>query len=418
MRQSSLFSKTRKDVPADEQSRNAELLIRAGFIHKEFSGAYSFLPLGRRVLENVIGIIREEMHTLGAQELSLTALQESAPWEASGRWSDEAMDVWFKTQLKNGGVLGLAPTHEEAITRLMSQHVSSHKDLPLSAYQFQTKFRNEVRARSGLLRTREFLMKDLYSFGKNQEELDAFYEEAKKTYVRIFDRLGIGASTVVTFASGGAFSKYSHEFQTLCASGEDTIYVDKAKNIAVNKEVFTDDVLVELGLEKSALEECRAIEVGNIFKLGTRFSEAEGLTFKDENGGEQFVVMGSYGIGPARVMATVVELLADEKGMVWPEAIAPYRVHLLVLGANEDARAKADELYATLRHAGVEVLYDDREASAGEKFADADLMGLPWRMVVSEKSLAAGGVELRARTSTEASIVPFEGVIERMNYVG
>jgi len=418
MRQTSLFSKTRKDAPADEQARNAELLVRAGFVHKECSGVFSFLPLGRRVLERIIHIIREEMFVLGAQELSLTTLQEPAVWEASGRWSDEAIDVWFKTKLKNGGELGLATTHEEAIARLMSQHVSSHKDLPFAAYQFQTKFRNETRARSGLLRTRKLIMKYLYSFEKSKEDIDTFYEEAKTAYGRIFEKLGIGEQTVLTFASGGAFSKYSHEFQTLCESGEDTIYVDRAKKIAVNKEVFTDDVLEELGLNKADMEECRAIEVGNIFKLGTRFSEAEGLTYKAEDGSVQRVVMGSYGIGPARVMATIVELFADDKGLVWPESVAPFRVHLLVLGASDDVRVKADALYDTLRHTGVEVLYDDRDASAGEKFADADLMGMPWRMVVSEKSLAGGGVELKARTSGDAEIVAMDAVLARMNYVG
>ena len=417
MRQSSLFSKTRKTSPADEESRNADLLVRAGFIHKESAGLFSFLPLGRRVLERVVGVIREEMNSLGSQELSLTALQESASWDASGRWSDEAMDVWFKTELKNGGTLGLAPTHEEPIARLMAQHVQSYKDLPFSAYQFQTKFRNETRARSGLLRTREFLMKDLYSFSKNQDELDAFYEEVKAAYKRIFQRVGLGDVTMLTFASGGAFSKFSHEFQALTPAGEDTIYVSKEKGIAVNKEVYTDDVLAELELDKGSLEECRAIEIGNIFKLGTRFAEAEGLTYTAEDGNKQFVVMGSYGIGPARVMATVVEVLADERGMVWPDAIAPFRAHLLVLGANAETRTQADTVYNALRHAGVEVLYDDREASAGEKFADADLMGLPWRVVVSDKSLAAGGVELKARTSTESEIVSLDTIPERLNYV-
>src|SRR3989338_104471 len=318
MRCSQLFTKTSRETPRDEESRNATLLIRGGFIAKEMAGVYVFLPLGLRVLNKVIAIIREEINALGGQEVYLSALQNPAVWQATDRWDDKAVDVWFKTKLLNGNELGLGFTHEEPLTKLMSQYITSYKDLPKFVYQFQTKFRNEVRAKAGLLRTREFVMKDLYSFTADQDGLDQFYERAKQAYVSIFERIGIGQETFVTFASGGGFSKYSHEFQTVCPSGEDTIYVDYKKRIAVNKEVLTDEVLSELNLDRKQLEEVKAIEVENIFKLGTRFSQALGLLYRDATGAQQPVVMGSYGIGPARVMATVAELTSDENGLRWP----------------------------------------------------------------------------------------------------
>jgi prolyl-tRNA synthetase len=401
MRQSHLFTKTRKEAPKDEVSKNAELLIRAGYVHKEMAGVYSYLPLGLRVLNKINGIIREEMNAIGGQELLLTALQSPEVWEKTDRWSDELVDNWFKTELKNGSKLGLGFTHEEPITNLMRQHISSYKDLPVYAYQIQTKFRNETRAKSGIMRGREFLMKDLYSFSASEEDLDVFYEKAKVAYKNIFERVGLGDRTFMTFASGGIFSKYSHEFQTLSDAGEDTIHLSREKNIAVNKEVFTDEVLGDLGLKKDELEEATAIEVGNIFKLGTRFSEALGLKFRDENGEEKPVVMGSYGIGPGRLMGVVVETLSDARGIVWPESIAPFAVHLVEIRAKKEA----DELYEKLTSRGVEVLYDDREASAGEKFASSDLLGIPYRVVVSEKTIAAGKFELKERKSGEVRMV-------------
>lgn len=400
MRQSQLFTKTRREAPADEVSKNAQLLIRAGFVHKEMAGVYAFLPLGLRTLNKVIGIIREEMNAIGGQELSLTALQDPAVWEKTGRWSDEAIDVWFKTQLKSGSEIGLGTTHEEPLTDLMRNHISSYKDLPKYAYQFQTKFRNELRAKSGIMRSREFIMKDLYSFSRTEEEFRKFYEACAEAYLRVFARVGLGEKTYRTFASGGSFSKFSDEFQTVCEAGEDTIYIHEGRKLAVNKEVYDDATLSELGLRKEDLREERAIEVGNIFPLGTRFSGALGLNYKDEEGKEVPVVMGSYGIGPARVMGTVVELLSDDKGMVWPASIAPFRVHLVELSAgNEEVRKEAEEVYRQLTEAGVEVLWDDRDARAGEKFADSDLIGIPLRVVVSQKSLAEGAFECVERHS-------------------
>jgi len=409
MRQSQLFTKTRKDAPKDEVSKNAQLLIRAGYIHKEMAGVYAFLPLGLRVFNNIVAIIRQEMNAIGGQELSMTALQDPNVWKATGRWSDEAIDVWFKTNLKSGGELGLGTTHEEPITALMTEYISSYKNLPSAVYQFQTKFRNELRAKSGIMRTREFVMKDMYSFSRSEEEFRKFYEVAAAAYTKVFARVGLGDATYRTFASGGSFSKFSDEFQTVSDAGEDTIYVHEGKKIAVNKEVYTDDILAELGLKKEELVEKKAIEVGNIFPLATRFSEALKLTYKDETGKDQLVIMGCYGIGPARVMGTVAELLSDDKGLVWPAEIAPYAVHLIELSnGNKDVANEAGEIYKELTSAGIEVLWDDREARAGEKFADSDLLGIPLRIVVSEKTLAEGKFECvyRASGKTEHKSLP------------
>ncbi|MBI2046225.1 MAG: prolyl-tRNA synthetase [Parcubacteria group bacterium] len=404
MKQSSLFIKTRKQAPADEVSKNARLLIRAGFIHKEAAGVYSYLPLGLRVLERINTIIREEMAGLGAEEAAFTTLQNPETWKKSGRWE---LPVWFKTALNDGGELGLGWTHEEAVTALMKNHVSSYKDLPRKIFQIHTKFRNEERAKSGLLRGREFLMKDLYSFHTTEEDLDAFYEKAKEAYRQIFERVGIGGETHVTLSSGGDFSPYSHEFQTLSPAGEDTIYLSREKNIAINQEIYTEKTRASLGLSSDELTEETAIEVGNIFKLGTRFSAPLGLMYKDAKGESQPVIMGSYGIGPGRIMGTIAELFSDERGLVWPEAVAPFSVHLLRIGNTDAVIETADALYRHIAEKGERVLFDDREdASAGEKFADSDLFGIPLRLVVSEKSLSAGGIEVKKRNENESRVIP------------
>ncbi len=414
MRQSQLFTKTKREDPKDEVSKNAKLLLRAGFVHKEMAGVYSYLPLGLKTLRKIEQIIREEMNAIGGQEITLTALQEKELWDKTNRWDDAVVDNWFKTKLKNDTELGLGFTHEEPMTRLMKEHVSSYRDLPKSLYQFQTKFRNETRAKSGIMRTREFIMKDLYSFCRDQAEHDAFYEKAKQAYVNIFNRVGLGDLTYLTFASGGVFSKYSHEFQTLTEAGEDIIYVSAEKKIAINKEVYNDEVLANLGVSKDELTERKAVEVGNIFTLGTRFSDALELTYADESDAQQSVFMGSYGIGPARVMGTIVEALSDEKGIIWPESVAPFRVHLLALGESEQVKKESEQLYSDLVLAGVEVIFDDRAGlSAGEKFADADLLGMPYRVVVSERSLEAGGAEMKKRAdSGKGEIIALASVID------
>ncbi len=398
MLQSKLFTKTKKEAPKDEVSKNAILLSRAGFIHKEMSGAYSLLPLGVKVMQKIMKVIAEEINAIGGQELFLTSLQEKEVWEKTNRWDDKVVDNWFKTKLKNDTEVGLAFTHEEPLTNLMKEYVSSYRDLPFSAYQFQTKFRNETRAKSGIMRTREFIMKDLYSFSKDEKEHQDFYEKAKEAYTKIFTRLGLGDKTYTTFASGGTFSKYSHEFQTLTDAGEDVIYVDKDKKIAVNKEVYNDEVLSDLGLNKSDLVEEKAVEVGNIFSLGTRFSESFDLTYLDEKGEKKLVVMGSYGIGPARLMGTIAEVLSDEKGLIWPTTVAPFAVHLISLGAKgSKTEEETKNLYRQLQERKIEVLYDDRDVRAGEKFADSDLIGIPLRVVISDKTMAEGKVEVKSR---------------------
>lgn len=415
MRYSQMIGKTKKDTPKDEESISAQLLLRGGFIHKEIAGVYTYLPLGLKVLNKIVQIIREEMIAIDGQEMSLTALQNPEIWKKTGRYDDEIVDIWFKTKFKNGTETCLAITHEEPLTNLMTQQIESYKDLPLYAFQFQTKFRNEIRAKGGLLRVREFLMKDLYSFDKTKEDHEKYYERAKQAYIKIWGRLGIGDDTYVTFASGGSFSKFSHEFQTVCETGEDTIYLDRKQKIAINKEVFDEEVLSELGIDKNDLEEVRAIEVGNIFPLGTKFSDALDLYYTDENGEKKPVIMGSYGIGPGRVMATIVELKHDDKGIIWPENIAPYKVMLVGLNLeDEDVKKQAEETYEKLKSQNVEVLYDDRlDTTAGQKFADSDLLGIPYRAVVSQKT--GGKVELKRRYEDKLEIVSIEELIKRLS---
>lgn len=405
MRQSALFTKSQKSFPADEEARGSKFLVRAGFIHKAMAGVYEYLPLGFRVLKKIEQIIRDEMNAVGGQELILTSLQEKQVWEKTGRWSDKEMDVWFKTKLKSDAELGLAATHEEPITAMMKNFISSYRDLPVLTYQFQTKFRNELRAKSGILRTREFLMKDLYSFAKDQREHDRIYEDVKEAYFRIFAKVGLGDKTFMTFASGGSFSKYSHEFQVLAEVGEDVIYLDKKKKVAVNKEVLSEEVLKDLGLKKENLEEARATEVGNIFSLGTRFSDAFGLDFVDETGKKHPVVMGSYGIGPGRVMGVIAEVFSDDKGLNWPLEVAPFKIHLLELEGGDGGKT-----YQDLQEAGLPVLYDDRKISAGEKFAEADLLGIPYRAVVSKKT--AGKVEMKKRGEDTVSLVSKDDLLK------
>jgi prolyl-tRNA synthetase len=409
MLQSRLFTKTRKDAPKDEVARNAELLIRGGYIHKEMAGVYSYLPLGLKVLKRIENLVREEMDGIGGTEMRTSVLQNKEVWEKSGRWDDGVVDNWFKADLKNGGEVGLSFTNEEAYSSLLTQYISSYKDLPIYPYDFKNIFRNEARSKSGILRGREFYWKALYSFSKDNAEHDEFYEKAKQSYIRIFKNVGLGDVTYLTFASGGSFSKYSHEFQTITSAGEDEIYIDKKKGIAVNKEVMSDEVLSDLGIDKADLVQEKAVEVGNIFSLGTKFSEPFGLAYKDEKGEKQLVVMGSYGIGLGRLMGTVVEALSDEKGIIWPKSIAPFRAHILSLGQMEEAT----KVYDALKAEGIEVLLDDRDASAGEKFADADLLGMPSRVVVG-KTAASGKYELKDRKSAAEKVLSLAELIEEL----
>ncbi|KKW45161.1 MAG: prolyl-tRNA synthetase [Parcubacteria group bacterium GW2011_GWA2_56_7] len=419
MRYSQLFGKTTKTAPADETATNAQLLLKAGFIYKEMAGVYAYLPLGLRVTENIKRIIREEMNAVGGQEMIMTTLQRKELWEKTDRWSDEAVDIWFKASLKNGAEVGLAWSHEEPITDMVKNYVGSYRDLPFSIYQFQNKLRNETRAKSGIMRTREFVMKDLYSYARNDEEHQAIYDAMTQAYLRVFDRVGLGEHTYFTFASGGAFTQFSHEFQTVTPAGEDTIYVHRERRLAVNKEVLTDEVLAQLGLVRDELEEVSASEVGNIFSFGTTKSEQLGLMFTDEDGKTKPVVLGSYGIGIGRLMGVIVEHYADERGMVWPKSVAPALVHLVSLkskdeGVTERILQTASSLHDDLENLGIEVIWDERDASPGEKFADADLIGLPLRLVISEKTLKEDSVEWKLRASEKMQLVKLEDAIEEI----
>ena len=405
MKQSQLLSKTRKEAPKDEVSKNAELLIRAGFIHKEMAGVYSFLPLGLRVLNKVNDIIREEMNAIGGQEILLTALQDRELWEKTGRWDDAVVDNWFKTKLKSGAELGLGFTHEEPLTALMKNHIRSFRDLPLYPYQIQTKFRNETRAKSGIMRGREFLMKDLYSFSRDEKEHSLFYEKAKLAYMNVFDKVGIGEMTYITSASGGTFSKYSDEFQTVTEAGEDTIYVCDGCKVAVNDEVIENKKTCH-NCKTPDLKKKKSVEVGNIFNLGTRFSEALNLAYLDEEGKEKFVVMGSYGLGPTRLVGTIAEVLSDKDGLVWPKGVAPFDIHLVEIGdGSGEVRKVSERIYSALKNRGLEVLFDDRDLRAGEKFKDSDLIGIPLRLIISKKNLDEGVCEIKERAGGKISKV-------------
>lgn len=398
MKQTELFTRTVKELPKDESSYNAQSLIRGGFVDKTTAGVYTFLPLGLRVLNKIRAIICEEMEALGGQEISMPALAPRENWQATGRWDE--MDVLFKLGAADEKAYALNPTHEEIVTPLAKKFILSYKDLPFATYQIQTKFRNEKRAKAGIMRGREFLMKDLYSFHTNQEDLDVYYDKVLDSYHKIFSRVGLGHITYLTYASGGSFSKYSHEFQTESEAGEDLIYLCEKCRLAVNKEIIADqDSCPKCGNKE--LVEKKAIEVGNIFKLGTKYSSAFNLNYKDNEGKDQPVIMGCYGIGLSRIMGTVVETSHDERGIIWPESIAPYKIHLISLSVNEEA----EKIYQDLRGAGFEVLYDNRDVSAGEKFADSDLIGCPYRLIVSNKTLKENSVEFKKRNSSEAELV-------------
>lgn len=405
---SKLFGKTSKSVSADEESINAQYLIRGGFVNKQMAGVYNYLPLGLRILNKIQNIIREEMTAIGGNEILMPTLTQEESYKTTGR---DTMDVLFHTEGPGGAKYVLNPTHEEVVTPLVQKYTFSYNDLPLAVFQIQNKYRNEPRAKSGILRGREFNMKDLYSFHASEESLNEFYEVAQKAYHKVYARLGLGDLTVLTYASGGAFSRYSHEFQTLCDVGEDTVYLCEKCRIGINKEIIADQTSCPQCGNVDLVEK-KGIEVGNIFKLGTRFTDAFGFKFLDANGKEQAIPMGCYGIGPSRVMGTLVEVFHDDKGMIWPETVAPFKYHLVALGKEDETYAEAEKIYKNLTSAGVEVLFDDRrDVTAGVKFADADLIGLPIRLVVSKKTLAENSVEWKGRTDSEAKLVKISDLI-------
>jgi len=406
MRFSKLFIKTTKNAPADEVAKNAQLLIRAGFVHKVMAGVYDYTPLGLKVLEKIKQIVREEMDSVGGQELIMSSLQKKETWEKTGRWDDNAVDIWFKSNLKDGTEVGFGWSHEEAIIEMLQNYLDSYKDLPINVYQFQTKMRNELRSKSGIMRGREFVMKDMYSCSLDEQQHEAFYNDTIEAYHRVFDRLGLGKDTYITFASGGAFTEFSHEFQTVCDAGEDLIYLHEAKNIAINEEVLSDASLSKLGIDKSELKAVKSAEVGNIFNFGTKKSEETDFSYTDKNGQKRFVHLGSYGIGISRLMGVIVEKFSDEKGIIWPESVAPFKVYLLKIGSdNAKVNDKADGIYNQLTSLGVEVLYDDREVSAGKKFADCDLIGIPYRVTISDRNVEESGYEFFERKNGQSNIL-------------
>ncbi|KKQ95258.1 MAG: Proline-tRNA ligase [candidate division CPR2 bacterium GW2011_GWC2_39_10] len=408
MKQSSLFSKTRKDVSAESDSINHRLLVKGGFISQLMSGVYTYLPLGLRVLKKIENIIREEMEKIGGQEILMPALHPKENWEVTGRW--DTMDDLYKFKSHYTKIeLALGPTHEEVVVPLAKQFIHSYKDLPKNLYQIQVKFRDEMRAKSGVLRGREFLMKDLYSFNATEKDLDDYYDAMINVYNNIYKRAGIGSKTYLTFASGGSFSKYSHEFQTETPAGEDIIYLCSKCKIAVNKEIIEEQKnCPKCGNEE--LKEVKAIEVGNIFKLKTKFSDAFNLTFTDKAGKEHLVQMGCYGIGISRLLGTIVEINHDENGIIWPKEVAPFDIHLLSLSADE----KSNKIYETLKNAGFDVLLDDRDETAGTKFKDADLIGIPIRLIISQKLERTGNIEVKERLESESLIINEKDLISHL----
>lgn len=419
MRYSQLFGKTSKMAPSDADSANARLLEQGGFVDHLMAGVYSYLPLGLRVLERIKGIIREEMNAVGAQEVLMPMLTPAELWKTTGRWDDPGPEVMFQFQGRGERDLGLAWTAEEIVTPLAKKGIRSYRDLPLAVYQIQDKFRNEPRAKSGLLRGREFSMKDMYSFHASEEDFQAFYEKAAEAYRKVFARCGLDA--VLTEASGGAFSKVSHEFQVATPNGEDIIFVCGACGYAVNREIadgLDDGSPCQKDCGGTVKKE-KAIEVGNIFPLKSRFTDAFGVKFADKDGSLKPVLMGCYGIGPSRVMGAVAEVHHDEKGLRWPKEVAPFPAHAVVLHArSEEEQGKIDAVVSGLEEKaaalGLELLIDDREAGAGEKFADADLVGCPVRLVVSAKTLEKGGVEWKPRASEAAEIVSADEALARL----
>lgn len=410
MRYSKLFAKSSKTAPADAESVNAKFLIQGGFVHQEMAGVYSWLPLGLRVLRKVENIIRDEMNALGAQEILMSALQPKENWMTTNRW--DAVDVLFKVPSQTKKEYALGPTHEEVVTPLVQDFVKSYKDLPVAVYQIQSKFRDELRAKSGVLRGREFGMKDLYSFHTSHDDLADFYERAKQAYLNVFNRSGVKAKIVE--ASGGSFTKkFSHEFQIETPAGEDVILACPACTFAQNTEVATKkegDACPECG---GTLAMTKGVEAGNIFDLGERFSESFKFSVQLEDGSMQHVIMGCYGIGTTRLVGTIVEASHDEKGIIWPKSVAPFHVHLVSIASkNVDIAPHAERLYNELRDAGIDVMWDDRDVGAGEKLANADLIGIPLRIVISEKTLAAESVEWKERAQTDAMMIKLADVVD------
>ncbi|MBU4274898.1 prolyl-tRNA synthetase [Patescibacteria group bacterium] len=422
MLQSKLFYKTTKETPREAEAISHKLLLRAGFIDQLMAGAYSFLPLGHRVIKKIENIIRRNMilSPVSGQEILMPALTPKENWLKTGRWNN--FEALFKLKGQGDKDYALAATHEEVIVPLAKKIISSYKDLPLYLFQIQTKFRNEARAKSGLMRTREFIMKDLYSFHVSQEDLDNYYDKVSEVYFKIFKECGIltkgkNRFTFKTWASGGSFSKYSHEYQTITESGEDIIYICKKCGAAINKEIKSQmTACPEEKCGSTDFEEKKAVEVGNIFKLGTKYSLPFDLKFRSKDGKENPVIIGCYGIGLGRLMAAMVEVNNDDKGIIWPKEAAPFLVHLVQLENSGKVKKAAKEIYQNLQKNNIEVLYDDREdKSAGEKLTEADLIGIPYRVVVSERTLSKKSIELKKRDSGKINLIKENQLLKFLN---
>lgn len=403
MRQSELFAKIKKEAPKEAETISHKFLARADFIDQLASGIYSFLPLGFQVQKKIEAIIRQELLKIGAWEFSMPALQPKNLWEKTGRWQTIDPPL-FKLKDRHQKELALGSTHEEVITHIVSKRIKSLADLPLALFQIQTKFRNEIRSTGGLLRTREFLMQDLYSFHTNQKDFEEYYGLMKKVYQRIFKRCGL--KTIITEASGIGFTKeYTHEFQTITPAGEDAIIFCPTGHFSQNKEIARVKKGDQCPRCSRFLESAKSVEVANIFPLGVKYAQDLGAYFTDKDGERKPIIMGCYGIGLGRLLATVVEIHHDGKGIIWPKEIAPFQIHLMPIENNQKVKAVAQKLYQDLQKQGIEILYDDREdKTAGEKFAEADLIGIPIRLVVSEKTLAKKSVEIKKRSEQRVKL--------------
>lgn len=398
-----------KQAPKDADTTNYRLLVQGAFVRQLMAGVYSYLPFGLRVLNKISNIVREEMNAIGGQEVLMPILHPAEIWKTTGGWDN--IDVLFKLKSRTERDYALGQSQEEVVTPLMKEFIRSYRNLPVSVYHIQWKYRDELRSKSGILRGREFLMKDLYSFHEDQEDFERFYDVAKKAYLKVFKRMGLIAKA--TEASGGAFTeKLSYEFEVITDAGEANVLYCDACDFCVN----VDDIQTYKEGDKcphcgqSTLSPAKAAEVGNVFDLGQKYSKNFELTFTDRNGKPQHPIMGCYGIGISRTMGVIVEKFNDGKGIVWPDEVAPFRVSLLSFG---EAGERASDIYESLTKARVEVLWDDRDVSAGVKFADADLIGNPWRLVVSDKSLSMGGVELKRRDEEKTEIIPLDKIVVR-----
>jgi len=400
-----------KTFPKDSESNNHKLLVQAGFVRQLMAGGYSYLPLGLRVLKKIEQVIRKEMDRIGSQEILMPALHPASIWKQSGGWKD--VDVLFKLTSRVGKEYALGQSHEEVVTPLAKEAINSYKDLPLSLYQIQWKFRDELRAKSGILRGREFYMKDMYSWHETKDDFEDYYKKVKEAYLLIFEKLGLVAK--VTQASGGAFSdKISYEFEVITKAGEANILFCKNCDYCVNVDDIAEYKSGDLcpGCKKQRLEPAKAAEVGNIFDLGNKYTKIFDLRFVDKNGEKKYPIMGCYGIGISRTMGVLVEKFNDERGIIWPETVAPYKLSLISL---EGGEIEAKKLYKELIDQKIEVLWDDRNESAGVKFADADLIGNPYRIVISKKSLEGGGVEIKKRDSKQSEIVSREEALQKLS---